>query len=244
MIPLDHPVTVPFEDGSLQVYQNQSAQEKKRPIIFVHGSPGKAQHWSRYLSDPDLSERFQLIAYDRPGYAKSTRKLHDLDAQIAALVTLIEEQDQPAILVGHSLGGAVVLGTAARHPDKVHRVLALAASSDPRPSPVYRLNQFLHVTRLGWLLPNNLRTSHREVLSLFPSLRELQADLTKINAPVTVVQGLCDRLVPPSNLPFLEEELRETELEIIALEKEGHFLPWKQFSLIKSLLLDEPEHSQ
>ena len=226
------------ESGEVQTYESNKASAKSA-VIFTHGSPGKGQHWLRYLSDDELGDRFRLIAYDRPGYGKSTRGFYGLDAQVRALHGILERQEGSVTLVGHSLGGAVVLAAAARYPEKVSRVIALAPSSDPKPSKVYRLNQVLRYTGLGFVLPGSLGVSHREVLALFPSLRELEGELGGISCEVVVVQGRKDQLVPATNIPFLKSRLKLAKPRIIDLRNEGHFLPWKQYELVKSLLLDE-----
>jgi len=229
-----------FENGSLQLFRTKPSSRKARPLVFVHGTPGEAEHWLRYLKDPELAARFNLIAYDRPGFGCSAAGFHNLDTQVEALGAILNQQEQAAIVVGHSLGGAIVLGAAARYPEKVHSVIALAPSADTTSGYVLRVNRILRYTGLGWLLFPPWRVSHLEVLATYPFLRELQPELAKITAPVTIVQGAKDRLVPATSVPYLKKNLTATKPKAIVLEKEGHFIPWKQFDLVKKILLARP----
>ncbi len=223
----------------LQLYESKKVSRKARPVIFVHGSPGKAGHWSRYLSDPELTKRFHLIAYDRPGFGQSSKSVKSLPAQIKALGEILQKQDQPAILVGHSLGGAIVLGAAARYPNQVHSIITIAPSVEPRSNHVFRVNAALRYSGLGWLLFPPWRNSHREVVTLLPTRPDLQHELPKVTVPVTIIQGVRDKLVPSTNIALLEKNLTASRVKAITLPNEGHFIPWRQFNLVKNLLLQK-----
>lgn len=226
-----------FGEEEIQAFQTEARREGKRPLIFVHGSPGKAAHWSRYFDDPELSEKYRLVAYDRPGYGNSKSGFVDFDRQVDALAVLLKEQSRPATLVGHSLSGAIVLAAAARYPDKVHEVVALAPSVDTKPGFVLKMNRLLRNSGLGWLLVRPWRVSHLEVLAVYPALRRLQPELGQITAPVTVVQGGRDKLVPATSVAYLKKYLTATSPRIHLLENEGHFLPWERDGLVKRILL-------
>lgn len=91
------------------------------PLLLVHGFGGSAWNWSELV--PLLHGR-RLVIPDLPGHGRS----HALPAaSIAALADVLAELvDEPADVVGHSLGGPVALRLAERWPDRV-RSLVLAA---------------------------------------------------------------------------------------------------------------------
>ena len=234
-----------FSKGAIQVYQTGlSPEEDKRPLVLVHGSPGQAKDWSRYFDDSKLRQRFHLIAYDRPGYGESTSGFVDFEGQVEALAVLLSQQSRPVTLVGHSLGGAIVLAAAARFPDKVHEVVALAPAADYKPGFVFKMNRFLRCSGLGWLMIYPWRDSHLEILALYPALRNLQPELNGIKTPVTIVQGGRDKLVPATSIPYLKENLTAISPEIILLENEGHFIPWKRYGVVKRVLMGEANPSK
>lgn len=98
-------------------------------ILLVHGLGGHLRHFT-YGVEKLLSQHFRVIAVDRPGSGHSLR--HEgasasLEAQADALAALLDKLGiAQATVVGHSLGGAISLMLAARHPQRV-QALALVA---------------------------------------------------------------------------------------------------------------------
>ena len=96
------------------------------PLLLVHGLAGQLAHYT-YGVTGRLAGRYRMIAVDRAGSGFSTRApgtQADLDTQAAMLAALIEQLKlERPLVVGHSLGGALALALALRHP---HRVGGLA----------------------------------------------------------------------------------------------------------------------
>jgi pimeloyl-ACP methyl ester carboxylesterase len=84
-----------------------------RRLVFLHGLSGSQSTWQVVMGD--LVERYRLAALDLPGHGQSDKPspattdygLRSL-ARIAASA-LREDKLLPAIIVGHSLGGAIAL---------------------------------------------------------------------------------------------------------------------------------------
>jgi len=88
-----------------------------RPMVLVHGVALSSRCWNNQLAD--LSEHARVIAYDQRGHGDSDvgRQGLTLGRLAADLNELLEELDLfDAVLVGHSLGGMVVLRMLADHP--------------------------------------------------------------------------------------------------------------------------------
>jgi pimeloyl-ACP methyl ester carboxylesterase len=99
------------------------------PILMLHGLAGQLQHWTYGVTDL-LADDFRCIAVDRPGCGYSEREA-DAHAHLREQARMIAEfMDAqgigPALVAGHSLGGALALTLALEHPEKV-RGLALVA---------------------------------------------------------------------------------------------------------------------
>ncbi|MGH8688210.1 MAG: alpha/beta fold hydrolase [Burkholderiales bacterium] len=96
------------------------------PLLFLHGVGGGHAAWDRQL--PYFTSRgYAARAWNQPGYGGAPIvEPYDLEQVSAALVR--EIGDEPAVLVGHSMGGFVALETSARHPECV-RALALCFTS-------------------------------------------------------------------------------------------------------------------
>ena len=121
-------------------------------IVLIHGLTGVVQNFGYGLIS-DLAKTHRVIAIDRPGSGYSVRPGSSsaslaVQADVVAGVIDALHLGKP-LLVGHSLGGAVSLATALRHPDKV-RGLALIAPLIHMPSQVSDAFAALTI-RYNWL---------------------------------------------------------------------------------------------
>lgn len=201
-----------------------------RRVILIHGTPGSADSWADFMQTApgDL----HTIAIDRPGYGKTapSRPETRLELQAAALESLLPRSSEPgAILVGHSLGAAVAAEAAGRFPDRVAAIVLAGASLDPDLEHVYWIQRLGNLGVVSWLLPRMLRHANAELITFEGELRSLEPRLMRVSCPVILVHGTKDRLVPYSNVDFMQEHfIGALHLEIIRLEGAGHFLPWNE----------------
>lgn len=97
-------------DGS-ELHVEFYGPEDGPPIVLTHAWSLDSSEW-RYLKR-HLSDRFRLIAWDLPGLGRSTQPktrdyhLENLAGHLEAVVGLAG--GRPAILLGHSIGGMIVL---------------------------------------------------------------------------------------------------------------------------------------
>jgi len=95
------------------------------PVILIHGLASSIYSWADVIGP--LSEKFDVIALDLPGFGASS-KPDDLsfDDYEPTLVGLMNALKLPkAHFVGNSMGGAVSLLMAARQRDRVDHVVIL-----------------------------------------------------------------------------------------------------------------------
>ncbi|ORB17097.1 alpha/beta fold hydrolase [Mycobacterium noviomagense] len=94
-------------------------------VVALHGLTGHGQRWQRLATHhlPEIS----IAAPDLIGHARSSWAAPwTIDANVKALGAWLDQQtDGPAVVVGHSFGGAVALHLAATHPDKVAALVLL-----------------------------------------------------------------------------------------------------------------------
>jgi len=98
-------------------------------LLLIHGLNGQMAHFD-YGALRALSQRYRVVAIDRPGSGYSSRPggvPADLSTQARAIAQLIDRLNlgRPTV-AGHSLGGATALTLALEHPGKVG-ALALVA---------------------------------------------------------------------------------------------------------------------
>ena len=94
-------------------------------LLAIHGLTGHGKRWQP-LATGHLAE-IAVAAPDLIGHGRSSWAAPwTIDANVAALLALLEHQaDGPAVVVGHSFGGAVALHLAAAHPDRVAALVLL-----------------------------------------------------------------------------------------------------------------------
>ena len=101
-------------------------------VIFIHGSGPGASGWSNFKKNVNaLSETgYRVIVIDIPGYgqtSKPTDAIYNLDFFTHYLDEfLVLKNITQAILIGNSLGGAIAIGYALDHPDKVSHLILMA----------------------------------------------------------------------------------------------------------------------
>ena len=86
-------------------------------LLFLHGVGGGHAAWDRQL--PYFAQRgYRALAWDQPGYGRAPMvEPYDFEQVAAALVRQLG--GEPAVLVGHSMGGFVAQEVYARHPERV-----------------------------------------------------------------------------------------------------------------------------
>ena len=131
-------------------------------LLLVHGLGGTGWHFRHSLVER-LARDFRVIVLDRPGSGYSTRPADAAAGPLAQAETVAAfiralGLDRP-VLVGHSLGGAIVLATAVAHPQLVG-ALALVAPLTQMPLVVPDVFQALAVTQpmLRWAIGHTLAT--------------------------------------------------------------------------------------
>jgi pimeloyl-ACP methyl ester carboxylesterase len=125
--------TIETDDGGeIHVLERGQGQ----PIVLLHGITLAARIWGYQLHD--LSATHRVVAIDQRGHGQSRpgREPADLTRLGTDLLTVLEALDlRQAILVGHSMGGMVVLRLLADRPDtlsdRVAGVGLVATSGGP-----------------------------------------------------------------------------------------------------------------
>lgn len=115
-------------DTEAVVYE--AGQPDGRTVVLVHGLGTEgARFWRKLI--PALAKEHRVIAVDLPGFGASGKPnaLYSPERYAAFLDELIERYAQPPVaLVGHSMGAAVALYYANRHPARVERMVLASAA--------------------------------------------------------------------------------------------------------------------
>jgi magnesium chelatase accessory protein len=172
------------------------------PLVLVHGLGGAASNWTELA--PLLLERHRLLVPDLPGHGASTAlpAVSGLEP-FADRVALVAEREGmlPAPVVGHSLGGMVVLRLALRRPEAVEAIV-LASAAGLSVGNVWG-RQLLSIFTA--VRPGRIAARYRSWVSRSPLLRRLVFGFVSVADPV----GLTDEAVEG----FLGAQLLHTDVD-------------------------------
>jgi pimeloyl-ACP methyl ester carboxylesterase len=126
-----------------QLHVECYGREDAPPIILTHGWGANSTEWN-YLKR-ELADEFRLIVWDLPGLGRSTRptnrdySMENLSRHLEAVLGLAG--DQPALLLGHSIGGMITLTFCRIFPQALRdRVRAIALVQTTYTNPVRTTN--------------------------------------------------------------------------------------------------------
>lgn len=211
-------------------------------IIYIHGTPGSADAWADFLTDPVPG--FEAIAVDRLGFGHSRDRkgkrtgVDSFEAQARAIAPLLVERDcHWPILVGHSLGGPIAARLAAMYPDRVRGLVIVAGSLDPAEEKPGIGQEIATTDLVRFFLPQSLDNSMGELAAAKQQTELLAPELAKVTCPVIVIHGTTDELVPYENAAYAERMMTNARsLSVITLENQGHFVPWERPETIRQAI--------
>jgi pimeloyl-ACP methyl ester carboxylesterase len=121
-------------------------------LILIHGASGNLRDFTFSLI-PKLTDRYRVIAFDRPGLGWSDPLPEGNTNPAAQAAHLRRAADQLGvqnpIVLGHSYGGAVAIAWALDNPDTGALVL-VAAASMPWEGSIWYMHNVMGSTIGGW----------------------------------------------------------------------------------------------
>jgi pimeloyl-ACP methyl ester carboxylesterase len=226
--------------GNHRTHYIQTGNPNNPTLFFVHGSPGSWDAYKKYLTDTILLKKYRMIAIDRPGFGHSDfGSAENLEKQSEIIERVISETDnqKPVVLIGHSLGGPLIVKMAIDKPELFQHLVILAGSVDPGMETAEAWRPILMSKPLRYLIPGAFRPANDELWWLKDDLEEMKPKLRKITSHVTIIHGTKDRLVPFGNVDFMQKEfVNAKSIKVISIENADHFIPWDNFELIRNTL--------
>lgn len=210
-------------------------------LVLLHGAGGSRLNWPSELRRLAGTTVYTL---DLPGHGRSSGEGRDaIEDYAAEVVAFLDAAGiERAVIVGHSMGGAVALTMALDFPKRVAGLVLVATGARLRVAPAI-LEQIPAdfeaalgiITRYVWSpeAPSELVDLGRE------RLREAGPDvllgdliacdrfdmierLGEIDVPTLVVTGSADRLAPVKYAHYLAEHISGAQIAII--EGAGHMV--------------------
>jgi 3-oxoadipate enol-lactonase len=214
------------------------------PVVLLSNSLGSTRAmWDAQV--PALAERYRVITYDARGHGKSPvpPAPYTLDDLVDDAVALLDEVGAArASLVGLSLGAMTFLRLAARHPERVDRLVVMCTTAHYG-SPDSWVER-AHRTRTegtgaiaptvvgGWFTPG-FAAARPDVVAAAEAMLagiddegyaaccgileelDIRADLPRITAPTLVISGAQDLATPPEHQRAIADAIPGAEYRVV-----------------------------
>lgn len=184
-MPLREPVSRSYASQGLRLHYTDWGNASAPPLVLVHGGRDHGRSWDALARV--LADRWHVIAPDLRGHGDSNAapgSRYSTPDFVLDLAALVDELGAASVtLIGHSLGGAIVLHYAGAFPERVAKVVALEGLG---PAPELR-ERLLAISG-----PERLRSWVGEMQRLaakpprrFASVDEAVARMREANAHLT-----------------------------------------------------------
>lgn len=168
--------------------------------VLVHGAFGRASEFDKVISQLAV-EGNAVTAIDLPGHGDNPAPISEvtMQAYIDEVVQTINGIDKKVILVGHSLAGAVISQVAEIIPEKIDRLVYVAAALLKAGDTVLNL---MESDEGGQLLPALIFSDDQ-------TFATINADIVRtiflhdINDPAQIEKSIPDFLIKQSTQPFM-----------------------------------------
>jgi len=212
-----------------------------KPVVLVHGSGADHTIWGYQFQA--LKRQYSVAALDLNGHGRSPRREGDgLKTYMEDVLAVIEALEEPVILVGHSLGGAVVLSVALESPQALRAIALVGTGAKLRVHPqILSLidEDFKKAVELilSWAFAGEpseeiyrrayeqmVRNGQETLRRDFKTCDAFNAmdRLGEVSVPALVVCGGDDKLTPVKYSEYLRDNIPEASLEVI--EGAGHMV--------------------
>ncbi len=96
-------------DGS-QIHVEYFGPKDAQPLIFLHGCGSDSTQW--YYLKKNFQDKYRLVLVDLVGYGLSDKPKngdYSLERYAQDLNKIIDDCEKPPVLIGHSMGGMIIL---------------------------------------------------------------------------------------------------------------------------------------
>ena len=148
------------------------------PLLCLHTAGADSRQFRHLLNDAEVTRRYRVIAFDMPYHGRSNppdgwwlqKYLLTMKGYLALVrhVWLALGLERPVIM-GGSMGGAIVLKLAAEYPRELHGIIGLESSAfapgrynDYLHHPAIHGSELVASYTFGLCAPNSPETSRRE----------------------------------------------------------------------------------
>jgi pimeloyl-ACP methyl ester carboxylesterase len=183
------------------------------PVILVHGGLANSDYWG--LQIPVLAQGYQVIVIDSRGHGRSTRTAAPIgyDVMASDVLALMDMLHiGKAALVGWSDGAIIGLDIAIHHPERLTRLFAFAANSDPsgvkdvEKSPVFStyIERAAHEYERLSPMPKEFKVFLENISHMWATEPHFtEAQLRGIQVPTWIVDADHDEAIKRENTDYI-----------------------------------------
>ena len=183
------------------------------PVLLLHGGLANANYWGHQVRA--LQRHYQVIVMDSRGHGRSSRNQepYGYDLMASDVVALLDHlKIRKAAIVGWSDGAIIGLDIAMKHPERVSKLFAFAANSDPSGVADIASNDVFnaYIARAGEEYkrlsptPTEYKSFVAEITKMWESQPKWTAsDLATIKVPTWIVDGDHDEAIKRENTEFM-----------------------------------------
>ncbi len=232
------------------------------PVVFIHGAAGNHLVWG--LQAHALAEHARAVALDLPGHGRSEPPgRNSVEAYRDVVLGLLDALEfERAIIVGHSMGGAIAQTLALSHPERVAGLGLVGTGARLRVLPAILdgvLNDLPATAKLviensyaPGLDPEFQQRAEEEFRACPATVTygdffacnqfDVMTRLTEIRAPTLVICGREDRMTPPKYSVYLATHIPKAYL--VFIDQAGHSVMIEQPDEVNTTLIDFIEFLQ
>lgn len=178
-------------------------------VVVIPGTPCNKHLFTRFLRTAPRG--IEVVVIGRPGFGPNHREAYtNWDDQIAAIRPFLPGGgfgDKKVVTLGVSYGGELALKAALDFPDKIAGVVTVAALIDEPHDYALTLEKFGGAEGVEDLVPDRWHKVRAEIAGRRDQIGPLLEQLATLEAPVEVLHGDFDAVVPKSNAEKLLQHL-------------------------------------
>ena len=192
------------------------------PVLLLHGGLANSSYWGNQV--PALARHYRVIVMDSRGHGRSTRDEppYGYDLMASDVLGLMDFLRLPkTAIVGWSDGAILGLDIAIHHPERLTKLFAFAANSDPSgvadiaQSPVF--NAYIARAEKEYQALSPTPGEYKSFLDQISKMWETQPHFTAdqlrgIAVPVWIVDADHDEAIKRDNTEFMASQIPNTGL--------------------------------
>ena len=194
------------------------------PVLLIHGGLANSAYWGHQVRA--LQKHYRVVVMDSRGHGRSSRneQPYGYDLMASDVLALMDHLGiKKAAIVGWSDGAIIGLDIAMHHPERVSRLFAFAANSDPSGvADIAKSDVFnAYIERAGeeYKRLSPTPTEYKSFVEQITKMWETQpnwteADLAAIKVPTWIVDADHDEAIKRENTEFMAAHIPNAGLLI------------------------------